>query len=109
MKAKEILELHKTLSRRMRRDARENDQALLELAQSKGWEVLRGSLEQMIAELLEPVEFDYHTTLEVRSVVNESREKTLKALRAIIAIPDTVLAAHKSQIDDKRARAKESA
>ena len=105
MKAREIIELHKRMNRRMRKDARSNDNALLELAQSTGWEVLRANMEQMIAELLEPVEFDNHTPLEVRSVVYESRATTIKALRAIIAIPDTVLAAHKSAIADQNADA----
>ncbi len=103
MKAQEILNMHKRLNRRLRKDARKNDKALLILAQSDGWEVLRANIEEMIAELLEPVEFDNYATLEMRNVVYESRATTIKALRAIISIPDVVLAAHRSEVADRRA------
>ncbi|HHH12568.1 MAG TPA: hypothetical protein ENJ77_01680 [Candidatus Moranbacteria bacterium] len=104
MKAKEILQLHKRINCLAQKNFADADNQLLVLAETKGWELLRGTMEQMIAELLEPIDFEANVPLENRAVVYEARQITIKALRSIIAIPESVKAARQSALDDKRAQ-----
>jgi len=102
MLTEEIKKLHQRLEERLKdRDMEKDDKALAAMAESKGWDVLKGLVESMIAELLEPVDFSNETPLEVRGSIGDARFFTLKALRGIIGTVESTKAAKRIEKEEK--------
>lgn len=101
MKSKDIIELQKRIEARAERyrarlseNANANlDDELANLSNTKGWDIVRAAVDSMIAELLEPEEFDGDAVS--YAISTESRRLTIHALRSIIGSVDSAVAARK--------------
>jgi hypothetical protein len=78
-------------------DSSQDDNHLASMADTAGWEALKGIIESMIAELLVPPEFADTTPMDVRGAVNEARRFGVEVARKIISQVETTKAAKISE------------
>lgn len=98
MKSNEILKLHQRIEKRLlRRDTEKDDKSLAQMADTPGWKALKGLMEGMIAELLEPVEFSDETPLDVRGSIGDARFFALKSLRMVVGSVESTKVANQSE------------
>jgi len=108
MLSNEIEKLHKKLEQRLKdRDMEKDDKDIAVMAEHRGWEVLKGLMEGMIAELLEPVDFSDETPLEVRGSIGDARYFTLKSLRTVIGTVESTKSAKRIEKEEKKKQEEE--
>ena len=99
MEYQEIIDIHKRLDDRAQMrvarkvDSNQDDNSIAQLANQQGWEVLKTSIESMIAELLVPVDFEDNTPLDVRGAIAEARKFGIEIAKRIINIVEVTKAA----------------
>ena len=107
MIAEEIKELYQRIDKRAQErlknnsDSNKDDDHVAQIANTPGWEIVKGQIENMIVELLEPVKFKEETPLDVRGATNEARMFGLDVARKILGMVETVKLVKQIQKEEK--------
>lgn len=112
MLSEEIKNLYQQMDERIKArakqkaDSNKDDEHIAQIADTPGWEVVKGQVESMIIEMLEPVEFTNDTPLDVRGAIGEARKFGLEVARKILGIVESVRIIKQAEKDEKSAKLK---